>query len=112
MADRVALSEAAVAILRFRIKGYQTPVTERRLEAFRELVDAGLMELDAVGDYRFTEADPERRQGWLDAAEVRLRSLAPRLPDRIELSDAARDVLSHHVEGDQKATDANRPAYR
>ena len=42
----IALSESAVAVLRFRVKGLRTPVTERRLPAFQELVNAGIMEPD------------------------------------------------------------------
>lgn len=112
MPDMLALSESAIALLRFRIKGYRMPVTEPRREVFRELVDAGLMEPDGRGDYRFTEDDPERRQRWLDAAEAYLHSLEPRLPARIDLSDAGRDALNRHLAGDQEVTDANREAYR
>ena len=32
-----ALSEPAVAVFRFRVKGYRMSVTDRSLEAFREL---------------------------------------------------------------------------
>ena len=40
----VALSENAVAVFRLRVKGLRMPPTERRLPAYRELVEAGIME--------------------------------------------------------------------
>ncbi len=44
MQETFALSESAVAVLRFRVRGYQIKVTDRSLEAFRELAAAGIME--------------------------------------------------------------------
>ena len=44
MPETFALSESAVAVLRFRVKGYRMKVTDRSLEAFRELAAAGIME--------------------------------------------------------------------
>jgi tRNA A-37 threonylcarbamoyl transferase component Bud32 len=40
----VKLSENAVAVLRFCVKGYRMPATDRRLDACRALVDARIME--------------------------------------------------------------------
>jgi len=60
MPQTFALSESAVAVLRFRVKGYRMKVTDRSLEAFRELA-AGIMEPvpgadgNPEADYRFTE---------------------------------------------------------
>ncbi len=53
----IALSETAVAVLRFRVKGWRFPVRERDRDAFSELVEAGIMEPDGT-DFRFTEG------GW------------------------------------------------
>ena len=112
------LTEAAVAVLRFRAKGYRMPVNGERLPAFRELVAVGIME-PATGadgnpeaDFRFTDDGWARSQEYLDAAEAHLRSLEPRLPDRIRLSGEARNVLARRLEGDQEVTDANRRAYQ
>ena len=64
----ISLSETAVAVLRFRIKGLRVPATDRRLDAYRELAAAGIMEPlpDAVGnpeaDFRFTEDEGHMRK--------------------------------------------------
>jgi hypothetical protein len=114
----VALSENAVAVLRFRVKGHQLPPTERRLAAYRELVDAGIMvpvpgmHGSPKSDFDFTEAAHKRREEILDAAEAHLRSLEPRLPAEIALSRTARKTLTRHLAGETKVTDANRDAYR
>jgi hypothetical protein len=108
----IALSEQAVAVLRLRVKGLKLPVDEKRLGAYRELADAGIMTpvSDADGapeaDYRFTEDGWARREELLGAAEAHLRSLEPRLPERIELSRAARKTLARHLAGDREVTNA------
>lgn len=112
MPDTIALSESAVAVLRFRVKGWRFPVGDRNRDAFQELVAAGIMASDGAADYRFTEDGWARREEVLSAAEAHLRSLEPRLPDRIELSEAARDVLRRRLAGDEEVIDANRDAYR
>jgi len=118
MPDTIALSDSAVAVFRLRMKGCRIPVSERSLDAYRDLAAAGIMEAvpDAAGnpeaDFRFTTDDRLRRERWLDAAEAYLRSLEPPLPERIDLSDAARDVLKRRLAGDEEVTEQNRPAYR
>jgi hypothetical protein len=107
----VTLSKSALAVLRLRAKGLRLPVTDRRLEADRELADAGIMEPDR-DDFRFTEDGWARREETISAAEAHLRSLEPCLPERIELSRAARKTLARHLAGDKEVTDANRDAYR
>jgi len=68
MPETVALSESAVAVPRFRVKGYRMKVTERSLEAFRELAAAGIIEPvpgadgNPEADYPFTEDGWARRQ--------------------------------------------------
>ena len=54
MPDTIQLSESTVATLRFRAKGWKMPGRDRHLEAFHELVAAGIMERDR-DDSRFTE---------------------------------------------------------
>ena len=63
-------------------------------------------------DFRFTEDGWARREELITAAEAHVRSLEPRLPERIDLSKAARRTLARHLEGDKEVTDANRDAYR
>jgi hypothetical protein len=118
MPETIALSESAVAVLRFRVKGYRMPVTGRRLDAYRELARAGIMEPvpgaegDPKAEFRFTADAWARREEILRAAESYRLGLLPRLPERIELSRAARSVLRRHIAGDREVTDANREAYR
>ena len=40
----ITLSENAVAVLCLRMKGLRMPATDNRLEAYRELIEAGIME--------------------------------------------------------------------
>jgi hypothetical protein len=107
----VTVSKSALAVLRLRAKGLRLPVTVGRLVAYRELADAGIMEPDG-DDFRFTAGGWARREELISAAEAHLRSLEPRLPERIELSRAARRTLARHLAGNKEVTDANRDAYR
>jgi hypothetical protein len=50
----VTLSKSALAVLRLRAKGLRLPVTDRRLGAYGELAEAGIMAPDG-DDFRFTE---------------------------------------------------------
>ncbi len=109
--ETVGLSESALAVLRLRAKGLRLPVTDRRLEAYRELALAGIMEPDGE-DFLFTEDGWARREEQISAAEAHLRSLEPRLPERIELSTAARRTLARNLAGDKEVTNASRDAYR
>jgi hypothetical protein len=114
MPDAVILSPNAVAVLRFEIKGWRSKVRGHRLSAYRELAAAGVMEPVPGSDtmFRFTEDGWARREEILEATVDRLHGLEPRLPVRIDLSDAARGVLARFLSGDEDVTDADRPAYR
>jgi hypothetical protein len=114
MPDTIVLSANAVAVLRFEIKGWRAKNPERRVPAYRELAAAGIMEPvpGSESEYRFTEEGMERREEILDAAVAHLHSLEPRLPDRIELSKAAKRTLSRYMAGDHEVTDGNRAAFR
>jgi hypothetical protein len=107
----VALSKNAVAVLRLRVRGVRLPLTDRRLEAYRELAVAGIMREDGA-DFRFAHDGWLRREELLSADEADLRSREERLPARIDLSRAARKTLAGHLAGDKQVTDANREAYR
>jgi hypothetical protein len=110
----VTLSENAVAILRFRAKGWPWKVNERNATAYRELAAAGIMEPVPRGhpEFRFTADGWARREEILTAAEAHLRCLRPRLPRRIDLSRGARKTLARHLAGECNVTDVNREAYR
>jgi hypothetical protein len=108
----VALSESAVAMLRFRVKGLRTPVTERRLPAFQELVNAGIMEPDGE-DFRFTEDGWSRREEILREEQERIERERYDPPDASNLSEAARELLRTCVaRGCPDGDETNRPAYR
>jgi hypothetical protein len=111
--ETIALSPSAVAVLRFRFNGRKSPVREIDRGAFRELVAAGIME-PAGEDFRFTEDGFVRREEILREAEAYLSSLEPRLPDRIDLSDAARGLLRQCVLTNDRVqvTSENKPLYR
>jgi len=107
MPETVALSESAVAVLPFRVKGYPMKVTDRSLEAFRELVAAGIMEPvpgadgDPEADYQFTEDGWARRQDLLSEAEERIERERFEPPDASNLSEAARELLSRRLAGER-----------
>jgi hypothetical protein len=76
----VTLSESAVALMRFQVKGWPIKFREPDLPAFQELLDAGIMEPNGQ-DFRFTE------EGWLQRKELSgERSLAPRHHDNCMLA--------------------------
>ena len=118
MPETFALSESAVAVLRFRVKGYRMKVTDRSLETFRELAAAGIMEPvpgadgNPEADYQFTEDGWARRQELLSDAEERIERERFEPPDASNLSEAARELLRRRLAGDREVTDANRPLYR
>jgi hypothetical protein len=118
MPQTFGLSESAVAVLRFCVKGYAMRVTDHSLEAFRELAAAGIMEPVPGADgnpeteYQFTEDGCARRQELLREAEERIERERFDAPDASNLSEAARELLRRRIAGDREVTDANRPLYR
>jgi len=118
MPETFALSESAVAVLRFRVKGYRMKVTDRSLEAFRELAAAGIMEPmpgadgNPEADYRFTVDGWARRQELLREAEERIEQERFAPPDASNLSEAARELLRRRLAGNREVTDGNRPLCR
>jgi hypothetical protein len=106
------LSEDAVALFRFRVRGYRVPVTEQRLAAFRELVAAGIMRPDGE-DFAFTEEGWERRHERLAEEEDRIERGRSEPPDVTRLSAAAWELLRRRAGGENVAvTPENLPAYR
>jgi hypothetical protein len=118
MPGTFALSESAVAVFRFRVKGYRMKVNDRSREAFRELAAAGIMEPvpgadgNPEADYQFTADGWARRQVLLSEAEERIERERFEPPDASNLSKAARELLRRRLAGDREVTDANRPLYR
>ena len=114
MPVEIALSENAVAVLRFEIKGWKAKNKESRLPAYRELAAAGIMEPvpDSETDYRFTEDGMKCREDILDREGERIERERYEPPDASNLSEAARELLRRHLAGDDEVTDSNRDAYR
>ncbi len=93
----ITLSESAVAVLRFRVRGYS--MQNRHPEAFRELVDAGIMEPDGE-DFRFTEDGWMRRHELLNEAEDRIERERLEPPDTSHLSETALGLLRKIASGE------------
>jgi len=93
-------------------------VTDRSLEAFRELATAGVTEPlpgadgDAEADYRFTGDGWARRQELLCESEERIERERFEPPNASNLSEAARELLRRRLAGDREVRDASRPLYR
>ncbi len=107
----IALSENAVAVLRYRVKKWPMKVRERDLPAYRELVDAGIMTPDG-DDFRFTDEGWAHREELLHEAADRIERERFEPPDASNVSESARDLLRRHLRGDREVTDGNRPQYR
>jgi hypothetical protein len=107
----IALSETAVALLRFRVKKWPMKVRERDLPAYQELVDAGIM-VPVGNDFQFTDGGWAHREELLLAAEDRIERERFDPPDASSLSEAARELLRRRLGGDRDVTDTNRPFYR
>lgn len=112
MSSTLNLSETAVAVLRFRAKGYPMPVTPERLPAFEELVAAGIMESSGE-DFRFTPEGWERREEILDAQTDRIQRERYAPPDSdLALSRRARRLLRTCITEIPEGNRLNRPAFR
>lgn len=113
MEDQITLSESAVAVLRLLNRGRGLPVTAQGLPAYRELVDAGIMEPvpGSLTEFRFTEAGLEHRERIVAREQERIERERYAPPDG-ELSEVARERLRRHLEGDREVTTENRPAYQ
>ena len=110
----ITLSAQAVAVLRFEIRGWKAKDPASRLPAYRELVEAGLMEPvpDSEADYRLTREGLERGEAILEQETERIERERYEPPDASQLSEAARELLRRRLAGDLEVTDANRPLYR
>jgi hypothetical protein len=103
-----------VAVLRFEIRGWKAKDPARRLPAYRELAEAGIMEA-APGsevEYRFTREGLEQGEAILEREAERIERERYEPPDASRLSEAARELLRRRLAGDREVTDANRPLYR
>lgn len=110
LGETVRLSEAAVANLRFRIKGF--PLREQDLPAYRELVMAGIMEPTSGVEYRFTAWGMEHREAILERESERIERERYEPPDG-NLSEAARGMLRRLASGERvEVNTATRHVFR
>jgi len=120
MPTAIKLSESAVATLRMEIKGFRSKVKGRRLEAYRELAAAGIMEVVPAGDadneadYRFTADGIKDRESILERESDRIERERYEPPDASNLSESARDLLRRIVLDNERpeVTPDTKPAYR
>jgi hypothetical protein len=110
----VTLSALAVAVLRFEIRGWKAGDPASWRTAYRELAEAGIMEVvpGSDGEYRFTREGLEYGETILEREAERIERERYGPPDAGRLSGAARELLRRRLAGDRKVTDANRPLYR
>jgi hypothetical protein len=110
----ITLSAQAVAVLRFEIRGWKAKDLARRLPAYRELAEAGIMEPvpGSEAEYRFTREGLEHGEAILEREAERIERERYEPPDASQLSEAARELLRRRLAGDWEVTDANRPLYR
>jgi hypothetical protein len=109
-----AMSESAVATLRFHIEGDRTPANQRNLAAYRELVEAGLMEPvpDLERCYRLTAEGRKNRETILERETDRIERERFEPPDPSHLSGQARELLRQLISGRVDVAVENRPAFR
>ena len=107
----VKLSANAVAVLRFEIKGWTAKDPGRRLPAYRELAEAGIMEPVSELEYRFTDEGMEHREAILEREAERIERERYAPPDG-KLSGPARELLRHIVSSRVEITAENRPIFR
>ncbi len=111
----ITLSANAVAVLRFEIRGWKGKDPARRLPAYRELAEAGIMEPvpGSETEYRFTRYGMEHREEILELESDRIESDRDEPPDASKLSAAAREFLRCLASGESLAVnEANKPLYR
>ena len=110
----VTLSEAAVATLRFEIKGWKKRVRDQDLPAYRELVAAGIMEpVSGTGDYRLTEWGRVNGQEVVEREYDRIERERYEPPDASGLSEAAWALLEEMATTERvEVTPENRPSFR
>ena len=115
MLQTTGLSESAIAVLRFEIKGWRAKDNTKRLPAYRELATAGIMERvpGSETEYRFTEEGFQQREQILRTEWERIERERFAAPPDTDISDAARELLRGLAAGARvDVTTSNSAAYR
>jgi hypothetical protein len=108
----ITLSETAVAVLRFRVRGWAMKFKQRDLAAYQELIDAGIMMRDGA-DFKFTEDGWAHREELLSEAEERIERERFEPPDACNLSGSAKELLRRIACGERvEVTPSNRSFFR
>lgn len=112
MLQTANLSESAVAVLRFILKGWKKGPREIDLPAYRELVAAGIME--PHGDaYRLTEEGGASGSEIVDREYERIERERYAPPDVSGLSGEAWELFRRVSSGERvEITPENRPLFR
>ena len=92
----ITLSETAIALLRFRAMRCPMKIREQDREAFRELVNAGIMKPDGAS-YRFTDDGRMRREDILREREEKIERELFEPPDASNLSKGAGFVVPRRI---------------
>ncbi len=108
------LSERAVAVLRLHVEGERRAANERNLPAYRELVEAGIMEPvpGAERIYHLTAEGREHRDSIVERETDRIERERFEPPDASRLSGASRELLRQLIADRVEVTPENRPAFR
>ncbi|WP_165226957.1 hypothetical protein [Aquisphaera insulae] len=110
-----SLSELAVAILRLHVESERRPATERNFPAYRELVQAGIMEPlpGAERVYRLTVKGKRDRVVIVEREQERIESQRYAPPDLSHLSGPAWELLRRIAGGEEaELTAQNRSEFR
>ena len=110
----VTLSEAAVAALRFHIDGETIPDRQQNQPAYRELIDAGIVEPVPGPErkYRLTDEGREHWEAILERETDRIERERFEPPDASGRSGVAMELLRQLISGRVEVTPENRPAFR
>jgi hypothetical protein len=108
------LSEAAVATLRFHVDGEKIPDRQQNQPAYRELIEAGIVEPmpGLERKYQLTDEGREHREAILERETDRFERERFEPPDASGLSRVAMELLRQLISGRVEVTPENQPAFR
>jgi hypothetical protein len=110
----ITLSELAVAVLRLHVESERRAANVRNLPAYRELVEAGIMEPVSGAErlYRLTADGREHRDSIVERETERIERERYEPPDTDNLSEAAKVLLKQLIADRVEVTLHNRTVFR
>lgn len=110
----VTLSENAVAVLRFHVDGEKIPDRQQNQPAYRELIEAGIIESMPGPErkYRLTAEGREHRLAIVEMESERIERERFDPPDTSNLSVDAKELLRQLISDRVEVTTGNRPLFR